>query len=129
MRTVADAENYLKSGPMASYGTHGFGLNMVLLKQQEIPIGMCGLVKRDELEYPDLGYAFLPEFWGKGFATEAGESILMDAVHTHQLKVVMAVTVPDNAPSSQVLIRLGFTLTGQIELYGLQNSLYEYRVN
>jgi RimJ/RimL family protein N-acetyltransferase len=58
IRTQEDAINYLKTGPMASYKKHGFGLNLVCLKETHTPIGMCGLLKRDELESPDLGYAF-----------------------------------------------------------------------
>ena len=127
VRSVADAENYLKNGPLASYQEFGFGLNIVLLKDSGIPIGMCGLVKREELKHPDLGFAFLPEFRGKGYALEASNSVLNDAVHSLSLEVVMAVTLPDNKASNALLVRLGFTLNGVIELYGAQNNLYEYR--
>ena len=71
VRTIDDALNYLQNGPLLSYKKRGFGLYMVTIKESATPIGMCGLLKRDELEYADLGYAFLPEFCGKGYAKEA----------------------------------------------------------
>lgn len=52
------------------------GINLVALKETGKPIGACGLLKREALDYPDLGYAFLPEFWGKGYAMEAADAIL-----------------------------------------------------
>jgi len=127
VRSVMDAENYLKNGPIASYQMHGFGLNMVLLKESGTAIGMCGLVKREELEHPDLGYAFLPEFWGQGYAAEAANAILDDAIGTHHLAVILGVTLPNNRPSNQLLTKVGFGLSGQIELYGAQNNLYQYQ--
>src|SRR5262245_7566545 len=66
VRTVADAEKYILNGPVASYERHGLGLCLVELTESHTPIGMCGLLKRDELPDPDIGFAFLPDFWNKG---------------------------------------------------------------
>jgi RimJ/RimL family protein N-acetyltransferase len=126
VRTIADAINYLAEGPISSYQTHGFGLNLVQLKQTGTPIGMCGLIKRDVLDYPDLGYAFLPEFWGKGYAKEACDCILnIDAVNSC-LKTILAITLPDNLSSNDLLKKVGFTLKGTMDFCGSQNNLYEY---
>jgi len=129
VRNLIDAENYLKDGPMASYQTFGFGLNIVLLRQNNVQIGMCGLVNRDELEHPDLGFAFLPEFWGKGYAMEASKAILNDAVITHKLKVILGITLPENKASNCLLTRLGFTQNGSINLFGSDDNLYNYQAN
>ena len=96
VRTQEDAINYLKTGPMASYKKHGFGLNLVCLKESHTPIGMCGLLKRNELDNPDLGYAFLPEYSGKGYAREAAENTLKTVIRTCSLDTVVAVTLPDD---------------------------------
>jgi len=128
VRTTDDAVNYLRNGPISSYNNYGFGLNLVLLKGSDVPIGMCGLLKRDELDYPDLGYAFLPEFWGKGYAREAAVSVLREEMARYSLDVVQAVTLPDNLSSNELLKKVGFILKGSIALYGLQNNLYEYHV-
>ncbi len=127
VRNLNDAEKYLKNGPMASYHTFGFGLNIVVLKESAVPIGMCGLLKRDELNNPDLGYAFLPEFWGNGYALEASKAILNNALETHGLNIVLGITLADNHSSNALLTRLGFSQNGTIELYGSENNLYEYK--
>lgn len=101
---------------------------MVELKETGKPIGTCGLLKREALDFPDLGYAFLPEFCGKGFAMEAADAILKKEIVNHSLNTVLAVTFPDNLSSNNLLKKIGFTLKGTMELYGLQNNLYEYRV-
>ena len=130
VRTDADALRYLINGPLSSYQTYGFGLNLVLLKETKTPIGMCGLLKRDELDYPDLGYALLPEFCGKGYGIEASSSLIETEMDTYSLKNVLAVTFLDNLRSNSLLNKLGFKLKGKIELYQVQNNLYEYtRVN
>ncbi|ATZ74169.1 GNAT family N-acetyltransferase [Idiomarina sp. X4] len=126
VRTQEDAINYLKTGPMASYEQHGFGLNLVFLKERHTPIGMCGLLKRDELESPDLGYAFLPEYSGKGYAREAAENTLKTVMKTCSLDTVVAVTLPDNVRSNKLLETIGFNLKETIEWYGSENNLYEY---
>lgn len=127
VRTKADAERYLLDGPFDSYETFGFGLSLVELKADGMPIGMCGLLKRAELEHPDVGYAFLPEFCGKGYAYEALCATLNDAVLTHALPTILAVTLPDNISSNALLKKAGFKSVGRMELYGLENNLYEYR--
>ncbi|WP_417447572.1 GNAT family N-acetyltransferase [Idiomarina abyssalis] len=127
VRTQEDAINYLKTGPMASYKKHGFGLNLVCLKESHTPIGMCGLLKRNELDNPDLGYAFLPEYSGKGYAREAAENTLKTVMKTCSLDTVVAVTLPDNFRSNKLLETIGFSFKETIELYGSQNNLYEYR--
>ena len=129
VRTHIDAENYLLNGPFDSYQSFGFGLNLVALKNTGKPIGMCGLLKRPELDHPDIGYAFLSEFCGKGFAYEATSSIIDDGITTHSLQVILAVTLPENLSSNALLKKAGFNSIGKIDLYGSQNNLYEYREN
>ena len=129
VRTRIDAENYLLNGPFDSYQSFGFGLNLVALKNTGKPIGMCGLLKRPELDHPDIGYAFLSEFCGKGFAYEATGSIIDDGITTHSLQVILAVTLPENLSSNALLKKAGFNSIGKIDLYGSQNNLYEYREN
>ena len=127
IRTSEDAEIYLTNGPLASYETYGFGLNLVSLRKTGAPIGICGVLKRPELDSPDLGYAFLPEYCNQGYATEASIGVLQHAVKALSLNTVLAVTFPSNKGSNRVLTKVGFELKGSIELYGLENNLYEYR--
>ena len=128
VRSISDAKEYLNNGAISSYRHYGFGLNLVLLKESKVPIGMCGLLKRDELEHPDLGYAFLPDFWGKGYAHEAASSTLKKEIANYSLSVVLAVTLLDNLNSNNLLKKLGFISKGTMTLYDSQNNVYEYRV-
>ena len=128
VRTIPDAEHYLVAGPLASYEKNGFGLNAVVLKEEQIVIGMCGLVKRDELDHPDLGFAFLPAYWGRGYAGEAGRAVLETATETHGLETVLGVTLPGNLASNRLLEKIGFTLSGKADINGVVNNLYEYKL-
>ena len=114
VRTLDDARQYILTGPVASYERNGFGLCVVELKASHKPIGMCGLIKRDELPDPDIGFAFLPDFWNKGFAFEAAAAVLQSASDTFQL--VLAITSLDNVASIKLLERLGFTFEKIISL-------------
>ncbi len=131
VRNTADAKNYLITGPMACYKDYGYGLHAVLLKNgdtsnQEIMIGMCGLLKRPELEHPDLGYAFLPEFCGKGYAQEAAAAVLENELPTHSLKTILAVTSLTNQSSQSLLKKVNFSFIGTTKIYGEQANIYEY---
>ena len=116
VRTIADAERYLADGPMTSYARHGFGLWMVERLANESPAGMCGLIRREGLEDADIGYAFVPEFWGEGFAAEAGAATLALAREYFGLDRVVAIVNPGNARSVRVLERLGFADEGWVRL-------------
>jgi RimJ/RimL family protein N-acetyltransferase len=108
VRTLADAERYIRDGPLASYARHGFGLNLVELKAGGAPAGMCGLLQRDVLDHPDIGYAFVPEFRGAGYAREAASAVMDWARTSLGLSRVLAITNPDNAGSIRLLETIGF---------------------
>jgi len=126
VRSIADAIKYLKQGPLASYSMFGFGLNMVQLKTSKVPIGICGLLKREELPHPDLGYALLPQYCGKGYAQEAARLVLEDGLINISLETVLAVTLADNHSSKRLLQSVGFEESGVIQLYDCENLLYKF---
>ena len=107
VRTLEDAGRYLVDGPIASYQRHGHGLWLVARKETLQPIGMCGLLKRDQLPDVDLGYAFLPEFWSRGYAHESARAAL-DWARSRGIEKVVAIVSPGNAPSIRLLEKLGF---------------------
>lgn len=110
VRTLDDARRYLETGPIASYAQHGFGLCLTLLKAGDVPIGMCGLLRRETpaLDAPDLGYAFLPAYWSQGYASEAAAAVLDHGLHALGLPRIVAFTTPDNYRSIKLLEKLGF---------------------
>src|SRR5215204_6553488 len=108
VRNLEDARQYILNGPVASYERNGFGLYLVELKETYTLIGMCGFLKREELPDPDIGFAFLPEFWNQGFAFEAATGMLQDACERLRLQRLLAITSLDNDASIKLLQRLGF---------------------
>ena len=108
VRNLEDAEAYILNGPVASYERNGFGLYLVELRESYTPIGMCGFLKREELSDPDIGFAFVPEFWSKGFAFEAAAALLHDARERLSIRRILAITSLDNDASIKLLERLGF---------------------
>ena len=108
VRNLADAKQYILTGPVASYERHGFGLFLVELKEGRSPIGICGLLKRDALDDVDVGFAFVPESWSKGYAFESTTATLACARDTHHLERLVAIVSPDNAASINLLLKLGF---------------------
>ena len=106
VRNLDDARQYILNGPVASYERHGFGLNCVELRDSHTPIGMCGLLKREELPDPDIGFALLPDYRNQGFAFEAAEAVLKDASNVPR---ILATTSLDNEASINLLHRLGFS--------------------
>lgn len=132
VRTVEDAAQYILNGPVASYERNGFGLCAVEVKETHTPIGMCGLLKRDELPDADIGFAFLPDYWNKGFAFEAAAAVLQDARERLKLKRVLAITNQDNEASIKLLQKLGLQIervvkmsTDSTELFLLATNLHD----
>ncbi|WP_375447638.1 GNAT family N-acetyltransferase [uncultured Fibrella sp.] len=114
IKTVTEAETYLQNGPLASYEANGFGLYLVALKADQTPVGMCGLIKRTYLETPDIGFAFLPAFTGKGYAAESATATMAFAENTLKLPVIAAIVMPTNDPSIKLLAKLGMTYRRQL---------------
>ncbi|MFK8032003.1 MAG: GNAT family N-acetyltransferase [Gammaproteobacteria bacterium] len=108
VRTLDDARDYISNGPIAGYETHGIGLCCVVEKSSQASVGMCGLLQRATLPAPDIGYAFLPEARGKGYAYEAGKAITDYAKVELRLKRILAVTSHSNESSKRLLTKLGF---------------------
>ncbi|MBP1773553.1 MAG: hypothetical protein H6P99_2716 [Holophagaceae bacterium] len=114
VRTLEQAADYLAQGPLASYAAHGHGLWMVQHRVTGQPMGMCGLIRRDNLPEVDLGYAFVPEFWGLGYAREAAEACVAWGRETLGLRSMLAIVSPGNAASIRLLESLGFCHSGNM---------------
>ena len=116
VRNLDDARTYLRTGPLDMYERFGFGMFLCQLKSTGEPVGSCGLLKRDTLPDPDIGYAFLPEHWGKGYALEAASAVLKYGHREHRLPRILAITSPDNERSIQVLQKCGMHFQRVIEI-------------
>lgn len=107
VRNVDDARRYLRDGPMAMYGKFGFGLWRAARRADDVFVGMCGLLKRDILPDVDVGYAFLPEHWGQGYAVEAAGATVAYGARQFGLKRIIGVVSDHNAASIRVLEKIG----------------------
>lgn len=129
VRDEVAARGYLTNGPIASYETNGFGLYKVEQRESRTPIGMCGLLKRPYLEGADIGFAFLPEHTGAGYAHEAAAAVLNQARRDFNLPKVLAIVTPGNERSLRLLNKLGFLEKGKIDVHGEQLELLEHSFN
>lgn len=107
IKTEEQAKTYLETGPIKSHRLNGFGLSLVELKDEKNPIGMCGIHKRDQLDHPDLGFAFLPDYMGKGYALEMARATLDFAKEQLKINILFAITVPFNKRSIKLLEKVG----------------------
>jgi RimJ/RimL family protein N-acetyltransferase len=111
VRSLDAARDYIAK-LRRSYEEHGFGLYLVERKGDGEPLGMCGLVKRDTLPAPDIGFAFLERHRGEGYALEAARATLAHARTQLGLARVLAIATADNARSGNLLMKLGFVRQG-----------------
>ena len=116
VRTLDDARGYIINGPEKSYRENGFGLYRVALKENDAPIGISGLIKRDTLPEPDIGFAFLPEYWNSGYAYESATAVMKYAREALHIDRILAITTPDNQASAKLLTRIGLKFEGLIRL-------------
>ena len=126
VRTIEQAEKYLENGPIKSYQQNGFGLSMVERKDDGVPVGMCGILKRDTLDTPDIGFAFLPVFYGKGYALEIASAVMEYAKCNLGLSRISAITVSENDRSISLLEKLGMTYRSKFSFPGSEEVLLLY---
>jgi RimJ/RimL family protein N-acetyltransferase len=118
VRTMEDARNYIRNGPIEMYARIGFGLYLTERKEDGAPIGICGLLKRDSLEDADIGFALVPRFWGNGYAYESASAVMAFGKQVLGLKRIVAVTSPGNDRSVRLLEKLGLRFERMIRLSG-----------
>lgn len=116
VRNVDDAQRYIREGPVAMYERHGFGLLRVSLRTDGTPIGICGVLKRDSLPEPDLGFSLLPAWWSQGYAFEAADAVMRHARGELRLERILAITSHDNESSIRLLGKLGFRFDRMMKL-------------
>ena len=126
LRTVEDAAGYLAERILPSYEQFGFGFYRVDLKESAIPIGICGLVRRETLEWVDIGFALLRRFCGHGYAWEAATAVMEHGRTVLKLSRIVAVTMPGNCNSIRLLEKLGLRFEAKIVLpgYGPESLLF-----
>jgi RimJ/RimL family protein N-acetyltransferase len=116
VHSIADAESYLRNGPLAMYARYGVGLFRVTRRADGEPIGMCGLIRREGLDDVDIGFAFLPAVRGQGYAAEAASVVLEHGFSALGLKRIVAITDVENHASARVLEKIGMSYVQTMRL-------------
>ncbi len=116
VRTVEAAATYIQNNQLKSYERNGFGYYKLQLKSDPLTtIGSFGLVKRDTLDYIDIGFSLLPEFEGQGFGFEGATAIMNLAKHTFNIHTLCAITLPENKASIHLLEKLGLSYQKRVK--------------
>jgi len=108
VKTTQQALHYLENGPIKSYRKNNYGLYLVEKTDDSASIGMCGILKRESLDHPDIGFAFLPQYNGKGYAFEVASATVTYAKEKLGISRLTAITVPGNVRSIKLLEKIGF---------------------
>ncbi|WP_293676591.1 GNAT family N-acetyltransferase [uncultured Phenylobacterium sp.] len=122
VRDEDQSRAYIADRITASYRDHGFGMWLAERRSDGKPVGLAGLVRREGLDYPDVGYAFMPLAWGQGYAQEAAAAVVAHARGALGIPVLAAITTPENFASMAVLRKIGFTDRGMISLPGAERE-------
>lgn len=128
--SIEDVRNILSTRPLKDYATHGFGRMACIEKSSARLVGFSGLKFLDELNEVDIGYRFLPDCWGKGYATESARVLMQQAASEHGIKRVVGLVHPNNVASARVLEKLGLVFERKLALYenAEQFELYATRI-
>lgn len=116
VRTPAQARHYIRDRLLPPHASDGYGMYVVATRTDHRTVGLCGLVRRESLPGPDLGFALLPEFWGRGYAFEAASAVMVYARDTLRLPPLLAITTRGNVRSGRLLEKLGFEFQRLIRL-------------
>lgn len=128
VRDEDQARGYIDDRVLASYRDHGFGMWLALQKADGAPVGLAGLVRREGLDVPDVGYAFIQRVWGQGYAQETAAAVLAHAQGKLGIPKLAAITTPENFASMAVLRKIGFTFQGMIQLPGVDRESTHFTV-
>lgn len=117
VKTVEDALEFVRRGPWTNQPRPGLGHFLVEENASGEPTGTCGLLYRENLDVIDVGFAFLPEFWGRGYATEAAKAMLEYGYETLGIERIVGLTSPKNAGSIRVLEKLGMSFERELKMW------------
>jgi [ribosomal protein S5]-alanine N-acetyltransferase len=117
-KSIEEAEAVLRSHPLADYKKHGYGRWASVDRGSGRVIGFAGLKYLEEHDEIDLGYRFIPEYWGQGLATEAARASLAYGFDELHLEQMIGLVFPENTASIRVLEKIGMERQGLSEYFG-----------
>ena len=126
VRTLEEAVEAFHEGPGQLYRDYGYGPYRVALKETDEAIEICGIFRREGLPDPDIGFAFLPAFVGKGFGGEAARAVVSHARDALGFRRLTAIVSPGNLASIGLIEKLGLRFERMMRMPGTDtdSSLY-----
>ena len=112
--SLDDVRNILSTRPLKDYATHGYGRMACIEKSSGRLVGFSGLKFLEELNEVDIGYRFLPDCWGKGYATESARVLMQQGASEHGIERVVGLVHSDNVASVRVLQKLGLVFEREL---------------
>jgi [ribosomal protein S5]-alanine N-acetyltransferase len=126
---IASAKEYIVNGPQRMYRDYGFGILKVCTKDSGKEVGSCGLLQRASLQYPDIGFAFLSDARGKGYAKESCQAILNTVIQGQLFPGIEALVSPENTASIGLLTRMGFVFRCELPDFDKDKNTHAYRLD
>jgi RimJ/RimL family protein N-acetyltransferase len=124
--SIDDVRTILASKPLRDYATHGYGRMACIEKSSGRLVGFSGLKFLEELNEVDIGYRFLPDCWGKGYATESARALMQNGAIEHGIDRVIGLVQPANVASARVLGKLGLVFERALTLHGDDELVHLY---
>ena len=125
VKDMEETRQRLEQGQLSDYKKYGYGRFAVELKETGKVIGFCGIKYLPEIDLPELGYRYLPAYWGKGIGTEAAQACVEFARDDLQIKKLIALIIPENIASIRLAEKLGMKRGPTIHIYDVDAYQYE----
>ena len=129
IRTEEAAREAIRDGAQKLFDDYGYGPYCMSLKSDAAMVGICGLFRRENLDDPDIGFAVLPNYCGKGLAGEAAFAVVEYASNALQLDKLTAIVSPDNAPSIGLIEKIGMSFDRMITMPGETEAICLYSMS
>lgn len=126
VRSLEDARRYIEERIITQFDKLGYSNYTVVRKSDGAKMGSCGLYDREGLEGIDIGFAFLPEFEGKGYGFESANKVKEAALHLFKLNPIRAITTQENIGSQKLLEKLGFLFIKLVKIPHDEEELMLY---
>ena len=120
------AENWI-ARQLNRYKNNEFGMLALIDKSTQKFVGQAGLLKQkiDGEDFIEIGYHLFPEYWGKGYATEAAVFLKDLAFNHYNINKVISIIHIDNIPSQKVAIRNNMVRNTKTTYGGIPVFIYQ----
>jgi len=126
VQTVEQVRQLLLDLPIRDYEVIGYGRMACIEKSSGRLIGFSGMKYLPEFQEPDVGYRFVQDAWGKGYATESASVLMQQCIRDFKLRRVIGLVDRNNLGSSNVLKKLGLNFEREIKVDGYPTNLDFY---